>query len=66
MGLISTLEWGLSLALLWPYILDCHWLCAELDRNFSQWLLIKVCYKGCQQQAGTLRTLYVGRFELGL
>lgn len=64
MGLIPTLEWGLSLALLWPYILDS--LRAGLDRNFSQRLLIRVCYKGCQQQAGTLRTLYVARFELGL
>lgn len=66
MGLIQAPELGLSLRLLWPYILKPHQLRIHSWLQLSQRLLIRVCYKGCQQRAGTLLTLYVGRFELKL
>lgn len=56
MELIQAPEQGLFLPLLWSYI---------LTYSFHQQLLIRVCYKECQQQSGTLLIFYVGRFELG-
>lgn len=52
MGLISNLEWGLSLALLCPYILDCASLYAELDRNLSSGCSLECVIRGANNRPG--------------